>query len=235
MSVIELQPGYRLTVTAGDRLASVVPVDDASAHEIVSSSKVFGPFQFYRTFKVLDGTATVSADATVIDHLITSGAGAPVNAVRATASVNPTGDDNALTFTAVEYGTGGNSLSVTYVDPGQNDAALSVVVAGPAIVVRLATGETGTITSTAAEVLDAITASIAASRLCTAAINTADSGVADDGSGVVTAMARTAFTSGAGTGIGRTVKGGIYLDTTNGNIYRNSGTQAAPAWTQVNA
>ncbi len=38
---------------------------------------------------------------------------------------------------------------------------------------------------------------------------------------------------GAGTGVGIANPGAICIDTTNGDVYRNSGTQAAPAWTQL--
>lgn len=225
--------GYRLTVTAGNQVASVTPNDDPTAHVVVSSSAVFGPFQCDRDFTVINGTVSVARDVTVIDHLLTTSAGAPDDAVQASADVNPTGDDNALTFTAVEYGTVGNNISVTYADPGANDAALSVVVAGPSIVVNLATDEAGDITSTAAEVLAAVGASLEASRLVTVAIQASDTGTGDDGSGVVTAMARTALENGAGTGVGRSIPGGLCIDSTNGGVYRNSGTLAAPAWTQL--
>lgn len=232
-SLYRVPSGHTITVTADGAPAYAVPVDDATVGETVTSSKVFGPFGFARDFEVTGGSAVVAADASVTAHLITSGDGAPVDAVKASASLNPTGDDNALTFTAVEYGTGGNALSVTYVDPGANDAALAVVVAGPAIVVSLATGGGGAITSTAAEVLAAIAASIPASRLVVATIDATDTGTADDGSGVVTALARTPLTSGAGTGIGLSYPGALYIDTTNGAVYRNSGTRGAPAWTQL--
>lgn len=232
-SLYHVPAGNRLTVTADGVPAYAAPLDDPSAGMSVPSSMVFGPFGFSRTFEVSGGVGVVAQDATVVAHLITSGDGAPDDAAQAAIAVNPTGDDNGLTFTAVEYGVGGNALSVTYVDPGANDAALSVVVAGPAIVVRLATGGAGAITSTAAEVAAAVAASIPAARLVTADIDTTDSGTADDGSGVVTAMARTALADGAGTGIGASYPGALYIDTTNGNVYRNSGTRAAPAWTQL--
>lgn len=35
------------------------------------------------------------------------------------------------------------------------------------------------------------------------------------------------------TGDGVSVKGGLYVDTTNGLVYRNSGTAAHPAWTRL--
>jgi hypothetical protein len=106
-------------------------------------------------------------------------------------------------------------------------------VAGKSIVVRLATNGGGTITSTAAQVKAGVEASSAASELVTVAIMTSDTGTGDDGSGVVTAMASTSLASGAGTGIGVALPGAICIDTTNGDVYRNSGTRAVPAWTQL--
>lgn len=169
-----------------------------------------------------------TADTTAT--LITSGAGAPDDAVQATLSRNPAGDDNALTFTAVAYGTGGNAITIAYVDPAANDAALGVVVVGSAITVNLATDEVGAITSTAAEILDEIEASGPADALVTVAIDASDSGEADDGSGIVTALASAPMTGGAGSAIGLVVPGGFYIDTTGAQPYRNDGTQAVPVW-----
>lgn len=122
----------------------------------------------------------------------------PRAATRATANVNPTGDDNGLTYTAVTAGADGNAITVTYVDPAGNDQALAVSVTGNAISVSLATNGGGTITSTAAAVLAAVAAKAEAAALVTVAIMTTDAGVADDGSGVVTAMSATTLAGGAG-------------------------------------
>lgn len=165
--------------------------------------------------------------------LITSSAGAPANATRGTLSCNPAGDDNALTFTAVAYGAEGNKVSVAYVNPGRASQALEVDVRGNDITVFLATNGSSVITSTAAQVKAAIEAKAAAAALVTVAINTGDTGVADNGSGVVTALTRAWISGGAGTGIGISVKGGICIDETGGGVYVNTGTQAVPAWTQV--
>lgn len=117
--------------------------------------------------------------------------------VKSSLSVNPAGDDNALTYTAVTAGPGGDAISIEYVDPAANDASLSVGVVGDAITVNLATGGGGAITSTAADVLAAIEASGPAAALVTVAIDAADTGAGDDGSGVVTAMALANLASGA--------------------------------------
>jgi hypothetical protein len=171
---------------------------------------------------------------TELYSMLSSGAGAPVDAAKATKNLNPAGNDNGLTFTAVDFGDAGNDISIAYLDPAANDAELSVDVSGSAITVNLATGVAGAITSTAAEVLAAIEASVEASALVTVAIMTTDAGVADDGSGVVTALAAANLVGGLdGTGAGEALPGSFYIDTDGKTPYRNSGTTAAPAWTAL--
>jgi hypothetical protein len=101
------------------------------------------------------------------------------------------GANNDLDITAVTAGRDGNSITVAYVDPGTPSAALGVVVTGTAIVVNLATDGSSVITSTAAEVDAAIDGEAAAAALVTPANK-----AANDGTGVVTAMAATALTGG---------------------------------------
>ena len=60
---------------------------------------------------------------------------------------------------------GGNGISVSFVNPGAPDQALSVSVSGTTITVSLGTGSSGALTSTAANVVAAINASAAASAL----------------------------------------------------------------------
>lgn len=101
------------------------------------------------------------------------------------------GANNDLDFTAVTAGADGNDITIAYIDPAANDAALSVSVSGTAITVNLATGGGGAITSTAAQVDAAIDALPAAAALVTPANK-----AANDGTGVATAMAATALTGG---------------------------------------
>lgn len=239
MATIHSVPaGQTITVTAAaGSVVQVSALEDSTVGALIrNGSQVFGPYLRDRTFQV-EGMATVAlADAsvaTMFGGLLMTTAGAPADAVAATADVNPAGAENGLTFTAVKYGTDGNVIGVKYVDPGANDAALSVSVAGNEITISLATGEAGAITSTAAEVLAAINADPVAGRMVVASIYAADSGESDDGSGVVTAMARSGLSTGAGTGVGVALPGCICIDRTNGALYRNSGTTAAPAWTQL--
>lgn len=111
----------------------------------------------------------------------------------ATLSTNLTGANNDLTFTARQGGQLANATTIRYVDPAGNNAALSVSVSTQAITVNLATDGGGAITSTAATIRDAINGSSAASALVFAANK-----AANDGTGVVTAMAATALSGGAG-------------------------------------
>jgi hypothetical protein len=158
------------------------------------------------------------------------GEGAPDASAQAELDVNPTGDDNGLTFTAVAFGASGNAIAVAYVDPETEDAGLAVVVSGDDIVVSLATDENGAITSTAADVLAAVEASTAASALVTVAIDAGDTGDGDDGSGVVTAVAADNLADGAGVGVGIAGPGSRYTDVTNAKLYINGGTAAEPDW-----
>lgn len=234
--VVVLLAGFVLTVTAGDIAASIKQVEDATVGAILPAltARTFGPYLVEREFIVSDGATVSTAVADVsknIAGLLTMSDGAPVSAVRAALAVNPAGDDNSLTFTARAYGAEGDRITIEYVDPAANDAELAVSVSGNTVVVSLATGVAGAITSTAAEVLAAIEASIPATRLVSVALDAADSGGADDGSGIVTAMTAAPLADGAGTGIGVALPGGICIDTTDGVEYRNTGTTAAPVWT----
>lgn len=111
----------------------------------------------------------------------------------ATLSTSLAGANNDLDFIARDPGGKGNGITVAYVDPGAASQALSVTVAGSAITVNLATNGGSAITSTAAEVAAAILANFNAQRLVNV---TNKSG--NDGTGVVTALAATALSGGAG-------------------------------------
>ena len=90
----------------------------------------------------------------------------PVGSTAALATANA---DRAVVLTSKAWGhEGGNQITAQLVDPAANNSPLSVSVTGNAIRVSLATGATGAITSTAAQVIDAINANPAASALVTA-------------------------------------------------------------------
>lgn len=232
-STYTLHAGYALTVTPapGERV-TVTCREDSGEDVFLRAARTFGPYLVARTFDV-SGTASVAqgfAALSTLGGLLLTADDTPEDAAHATATVNPAGDDNGLNFTAREYGEGGNEITITYVDPGAASQALAVSVAGKAITVSLATDESADIASTAAEVKAAIEANGQAAELVTVVIMTADSGTADDGSGVVTAMSTVALSNGAGTGIGIARPGALCIDTTNGVVYRNAGTRAAPIW-----
>lgn len=233
MALYTLKAGSTLTVTAGRAPVSVA--GDASAAIQPGFSRTFGPYLADRSFTISDSATVTTAEAGIMNlgGLLLANAGVPADAVAATANVNPTGDDNGLTFTSKVYGAAGNGISIRYVDPGANSQSLAVTVDGQAITVSLATNGGGTITSTAAQVKAAIEAKQSAANLVTVAVMTSDSGTADDGSGVVTAMPAASLASGAGDGIGTALPGAICIDTTNADIYRNDGTSAAPVWVKV--
>ncbi|KAB7741013.1 zinc carboxypeptidase [Nostocoides sp. F2B08] len=81
---------------------------------------------------------------------------------------------------------GGNDISVSFVDPGTADSALGVSVSGSTVTVSLATNASGTLTSTAAQVVSAINADSVASALVTASTYRGSTG-----SGTVTATTAT--------------------------------------------
>jgi len=82
--------------------------------------------------------------------------------------VDPTGSNNAVLFTAVAAGTGGNSITIKYTDPGLPDATASVSVVSNAITVNLETDHNARIVTTADEIVALIAGSGAASALVTA-------------------------------------------------------------------
>lgn len=121
--------------------------------------------------------------------------GTAPDAAPAIAAVLTIGTANANTgikFTAANTGAGGNAVTVEFVDPAANTAALGVVVNGNAITVNLATDATGVITSTASEVMAAIDGDAGAAAL----VSTADV-AGSDGTGVVSA-----------TGVAKSLSGG---------------------------
>lgn len=111
--------------------------------------------------------------------------------VKATLATGTAAANTGISYTSKLAGVLGNKINVRYVDPKANNAALSVAVSGQDIVVSLATGPSGTITTTGAQLLAAITASTAASALVTAAATGASTGA-----GVIAAMGRAYLTGG---------------------------------------
>ncbi|MFI6501208.1 M14 family metallopeptidase [Nonomuraea typhae] len=93
-----------------------------------------------------------------------------------------------VVVTSLAYGSeGGNDVSVELVDPGAPGRALQVGVRGKSVTVSLATGSTGQLTSTAAQVVAALNAGAGTLLKATPYRD-------DPGTGVVAAAARTPLT-----------------------------------------
>ena len=233
---INLAAGQILSLVCTNAVGSVVRLADTVGNEpyapvaIAGTNLSFGPYAIPARFQVNVSVGTVTdsianSTTSILNSLLGSISGDPVNAAHATLVIDPTGTNNSLTYTSVEYGATANDIYIEYDDPGANNATLVVSVVNRKIFVSLATGVAGAITSTAALIATAIAANPASAALVTVA-NTA----ANDGTGVVTAMATAAMTGGAGT-FGITA-GGLLVDTTDGEVWRNSGTLVAPVWTK---
>lgn len=109
----------------------------------------------------------------------------------ATLSTSMTGANNDIVLTAVNKGVVGNSITLTLVAPGTNNAALGIVVTGTNIVANLATDGSAAITTTASQLLAALAASAPAAALVTGALKGSDTGAT-----AVTALATTSLTGG---------------------------------------
>jgi hypothetical protein len=110
-------------------------------------------------------------------------------------------------------GEDGDEIEVKLTDPSGNDQDLSVSVDGDTIDVSLATGGSGSITSTANEVIAAINAHLMAGYMVTA-----ETAAEEDGSGVVEAQSAAAL-SGGNDGTGYLAEGVLVndVDVTNGD------------------
>lgn len=114
-----------------------------------------------------------------------------------------TGSNNDLVYTAIAEGTGGNAITITYVNPGTPSASLSVTVSGNDITVHLATNGSSAITSTATLIKAAIIASSPASSLVGVVLAPGNTGA-----GVVTALSTQNLAGGAGTNLFQAADGG---------------------------
>jgi hypothetical protein len=143
------------------------------------------------------------------------------------------GTNNDLVFTAVKRGAWGNAVSVIYVDPGGTSATLGVVVEGFKITVNL--GRTASaIDTTAAALMAAVIANADAAQLVTIA-----NAAANDGTGLVIALAET-FLAGGSLQTAQPTQ--VNSDATNGHYFTGNDGQtvievfnnnAAPKWVRV--
>ena len=141
--------------------------------------------------EIQDGPRPVSTVRSSVIGLIGT---APDSAPAAAASLTTgtAASNNGITFTAASKGKAGNNIRLFLKDPGGNSKALSVSVSGLVITLSLATNARGAVTSTAANVITALTGNAKASALVKAA-NSANS----TGTGVVKAFVKqTALTGG---------------------------------------
>lgn len=114
-------------------------------------------------------------------------------------------EHSGLVFRALSGGTGGNAVRIAFVNNGASQS-LDVTVAGNDITVALATSGASAVTSTANDVLAAVNADAEANLLVQASLL-----YGDDGTGVVTAFAMTAFMAGSAPFVAADVGRSIYV------------------------
>ena len=106
------------------------------------------------------------------------------------------GANNDIDYTAVPYGAKGNNISIRYVDPGGASATLGVVVTGSLDTTLLITVNLGRAASAINTTGDLLKAALDTADV-SAYVTYADK-AANDGSGLVTALAATPLAGGAG-------------------------------------
>ena len=154
----------------------------------------------YAPFSAIATSALTGSGAGVVANLaatnLTGGGDAATASFGGalTASLNLGGTGNSgLNFTAAASGSGGNAYTVQLAQSG-NNTALGVTVSGNVITVALATGATGSVTSTAA----GVAAYLAGQSAFTAVASVAATG---DGSGLVANAAATNLAGGGNSGL----------------------------------
>jgi len=126
--------------------------------------------------------------------------------------------NSAITITANANGTGGNSITVAFVNTAGSEA-LSVGVSGNAITVTLATDGSDVVTSTVDDVITAINNNTNANALVTAS-------TAGDGTGLVAAATATALAGGVA---------GSSISLNSGTIKNTLGVSASHTFGSANA
>ena len=140
--------------------------------------------------EILDGPRPIRTVASSVIGIIGTAPASEVE-VKATLIVGTAAANNGVLFTSKKTGELGNKTAIRYRNPMSNSAALSVSVSGDLITVNLATGPTGTVTTTGTLLIAAIAANTAANALVTAA-NVATS----TGAGVVPVLNMTFLDGG---------------------------------------
>jgi hypothetical protein len=126
-------------------------------------------------------------------------AGTPVNAVAATATLDPTGTNNSVLYTAKVAGAAGNTISVQYAISGGGSSVLSVDATGNDILVTAGSA------TTAATVISIVNSSTASALVTAAASGTV--------TGVIAAVAKTYLAGGVDATEGQ--GGDMLVDGTN--------------------
>lgn len=152
---------------------------------------IFPPGTLVSLYEPTDVEATRLAKANPRNASKVAAISAGASAVAATGTVNPAGNNNSIVYTAVAAGAAGNAITIAYVNNGASQS-LDVDVDGTAITVSLATDGSSVVTSTA----DDVKAAIAAYAPAAALVTSADA-AANDGSGLVTAMAVAPLSGGS--------------------------------------
>jgi len=185
--VNDVAGGYLAGAVAQVRMNDVVTNEVVEVKSSLSTDLVGDNNDLVYTSK-LTGTAGDAITVKYDDTTPTS-----VAEVKSSLSTDLVGDNNDIVYTSKLTGTAGDAITVAYLDPSMESQSLDVVVTGTAIKVYLATNDQngGEIISTANEIKTAIANLPAAHAL----VGTADK-AANDGSGVVTAMAETALAGG---------------------------------------
>jgi hypothetical protein len=117
-------------------------------------------------------------------------AGEPAVNVFSTLETALAGDNNDLLFTSKTLGVAGDAIEIAYVDPGA-EGALSIAVVGTVITITLANSAVPAITTIASEIKSLIEATPAADALVGVTYP-----AANDGTGIVTALAQTPLAGG---------------------------------------
>lgn len=116
------------------------------------------------TLKSIDPSGTIRTySSSQQRQFIEPFVGEPVNAVAATITINPTGANNSILYTAKTKGTAGNGITIQYAISGSGSTVLSVEVIGNAILVTAGSA------CSAADVITAVNAETNSAALVTAA------------------------------------------------------------------
>lgn len=194
---------YTTRVAGSGALIGGVTVSQKTANQLTGPTPVGTP-GVGETSTLADGAYSykITAVDAYGESLVGTAGGATVvtSPTHATLTTSLTGANNDLKYTSVATGTAGNSNTVRYVDPGGNNAALSINItpsgSTAALVVNLATDGAGAITTTASQIV----AALALQGTAFTNYMTVELAASNTGAGVVTALSITNLAGGAATG-----------------------------------